>query len=188
MYSAKRVISGTFRRIGFDFSRDKKEEPVLPPDFDAETQALCRLVRPFTMTSPERLFALREAIKHIVRHKIEGDIVECGVWKGGSMMAAAKTLLELKLPDRNLYLFDTFEGMPAPGAQDVSLENEPAADLMSKSDRQSRLVWAYSTLEEARSNLRSIGYPEDRMFFTKGKLRRRNYPAKCPPSNSSLTA
>jgi O-methyltransferase len=172
MHLGKRVISGTFRRIGFEVRRikDKKDEPPLPPDFDKETQALCQFVRPFTMTSPERLFALREGIKHLVRHRVQGDIVECGVWKGGSMMAAARTLLELGATSRNLYLFDTFEGMPSPGVQDVDLENEPAADLMSQSDKQSSLVWAYSALEEVKRNLLSTGYPESRVFFVKGKV------------------
>ena len=50
-------------------------------------------VRPYTMTSPERIASLCNAIDYVVRCNIPGDIVECGVWKGGSMMAAALTLL-----------------------------------------------------------------------------------------------
>jgi O-methyltransferase len=187
MQRAKKVIQSTFRRIGFDVSRikDTKDESSFPPDFDAATQELCESVRPFTMTSPERVFALREAIKHVVRHKIHGDIVECGVWKGGSMMVAAKTLQALGDTGRHLYLFDTFDGMPAPSEQDVSLQNESAADLMAKLDKQSSLVWAYSALEEVKRNLLSTHYPESRMFFIKGKVEE-TIPQNAPPQIALL--
>lgn len=172
MQLAKKLIQRTFRRIGFDVSRikDPKDGPRYPPDFDASTRDICRSVRPFTMTSPERIFALREGIKHIVRHQIPGEIVECGVWKGGSMMAAAMTLQELGATNRDLYLFDTFEGMPAPGEEDVTLDNEPAEELLSKSDKESSAIWAYSTLEEVKRNLLSTEYPESRLFFIKGRV------------------
>lgn len=172
MQLAKKVIRGTLRRIGLDIARlkDPRDGPLFPADFDGPTQDLCRSVRPFTMTSPERLFALREGIKYVVRHKVPGDIVECGVWKGGSMMAVARTLQGLGDTNRNLYLFDTFEGMPAPGEQDVSLNDEPAEELLSKSDKKSSAVWAYSTLEEVNLNLLSTGYPENRLSFIKGRV------------------
>ena len=59
MHFATRVIKSAFRRAGFEISRAKDttgKEP-LPPDFDTATQDLCRYVRPFTMTSAERIFA-----------------------------------------------------------------------------------------------------------------------------------
>ncbi|HNW44240.1 MAG TPA: TylF/MycF/NovP-related O-methyltransferase [Elusimicrobiales bacterium] len=43
-------------------------------------------------------------------HKIKGDIAEAGVYKGGS----AKLICEAK-KGKKLYLFDTFNGLPAPG-------------------------------------------------------------------------
>lgn len=46
--------------------------------------------------------------------KVDGDIVEVGVYKGGS----AKLICEIK-GNKNLYLFDTFEGMPQTGENDI---------------------------------------------------------------------
>jgi O-methyltransferase len=172
MHFATRVIKSAFRRAGFEISRAKDttgNEP-LPPDFDAATQDLCRYVRPFTMTSAERIFALRQAVMHVVEHGIPGDIVECGVWKGGSMMAVARTLKELRATERNLHLFDTFDGMPTPGEEDVNLSDESAAALMSQSDKESGVVWAYGALEEVKRNLLSTGYPAERISFVKGKV------------------
>jgi hypothetical protein len=53
-------------------------------------------------------------------------MVETGVWRGGSMMAVALTLLEAGDTTRPLYLYDTFAGMPEPGQHDVSLWDRPA--------------------------------------------------------------
>ncbi len=53
-----------------------------PPDFDPEFTELFGFVQPFTMTSKERVYALRESVQYVLTHGIPGDIVECGVWKG----------------------------------------------------------------------------------------------------------
>src|SRR5690349_678636 len=63
-----------------------------PEDFTSDEIATIRAVVPCTMTSYERIVSLIRATEHVARSRIEGDIVECGVWKGGSMMAVALTL------------------------------------------------------------------------------------------------
>ena len=52
----------------------------LPPDFDAGAAEIIRAVRPYTMTSPERLFSLIEAVRYVAAARIPGSFVECGVW------------------------------------------------------------------------------------------------------------
>src|SRR5262249_48428623 len=64
-------------------------------------------VKPYTMTSVERVVALCQSIAYLEKHGIAGDIVECGVWKGGSMMAAALALLALESSQRQLWFYDT---------------------------------------------------------------------------------
>src|SRR5439155_2319965 len=68
-------------------------------------------VKPYTMTSVERVVALCQSIAYLENHGIPGAVVECGVWKGGSMMAAALSLLALESTQGELYLYDTFNGM-----------------------------------------------------------------------------
>ena len=70
------------------------------------------------MTSLERRYHLLQSVRHVVKHRIAGSIVECGVWRGGSMMLVAKTLIECGDTSRDLYLYDTFEGMPPPTKAD----------------------------------------------------------------------
>ena len=143
--------------------------PALPPDFDEATAAVCRFVQPFTMTSLERIYALCRSVEYVIAHDIPGDIVECGVWKGGSMMAVARTLME-KGATRKLHLFDTFEGMPEPGDVDRDFRGEAAAARMKRENRNTSAVWAYSPLDEVKRNLRTTGYNEREIVFTQGKV------------------
>jgi O-methyltransferase len=143
--------------------------PQFPPDFDAATVNLCHAVQPFTMTSKERLFALRTSVEYLVRHDIPGDMVECGVWRGGSMMAVARTLLELRAI-RRLYLFDTFAGMSPPTAVDQDFRGRAAMKLLGQADRRTSSLWGYCPLTEVQRNLQSTGYEESQVVFVKGKV------------------
>lgn len=158
--------------------RRKTPEGALPPDFSPEDAATWQAVSPFTMTSPERVNALCAAVRYIVRARILGDIVECGVWKGGSMMAAARTLLKEGDGDRRLNLFDTFEGMPPPGTADVSIDGDSAAQLLAVAPKQD-LVWAHSPLEEARKAVLSTGYDPKKIAFVKGRVEE-TIPSRAP--------
>ena len=143
--------------------------PHLPQDFSADDAELLRQVQPFTMTSPERVFHLVRAVEYVVRNKLRGSIVECGVWRGGSMMCVASMLLRLGVTDIDLYLFDTFEGMSEPEAVDKRHDGRPAAQVLAESPKDS-VNWACASLDEVRQNLRRTGYPEDRMHFIKGRV------------------
>jgi hypothetical protein len=61
--------------------------------FEEFHKAILTKVTPFTMTSVERLFGLIEAVNYIVPSDDDGVFVECGVWKGGSILAAAETFM-----------------------------------------------------------------------------------------------
>src|SRR5262245_41818386 len=78
------------------------------PESNEDELEIIRQVSPFTMTSAERIYGLITAIRYLEASRVPGDFVECGVWKGGSMMVAAKTLLALNSRQRELHLFDTF--------------------------------------------------------------------------------
>jgi hypothetical protein len=56
----------------------------LIPEADEAARRALRAVKPFTMTGYERLWAVWQAMHHIAAKQIEGDIVECGVWKGAT--------------------------------------------------------------------------------------------------------
>lgn len=140
-------------------------------DFTEEEREDINLVRPFTMTSDERLVTLSRAIEYIVDNDIDGDIVECGVWRGGSMMMAAKKLIRLNHLSKRLYLFDTFEGMSEPQDVDVAWDEVSALEKMNTADKYAGPnVWCYSTIDEVKTNLSKTGYPPAKLAFIKGKV------------------
>ena len=141
----------------------------LPIDFDERDAELCRRIAPYTMTTPPRIYALVRAVEYIVSRPIPGAFVECGVWRGGSMMAVASTLLRLGVTDRDLYLFDTFEGMTEPGEEDVKHSGERATDMLAESSRDSH-DWAFASLDQVREAVWSVGYPEERIHFVQGPV------------------
>ena len=128
-------------------------------------------VQPYTMTSPERIRALCSATRYIEQAGIQGAVVECGVWRGGSMMAVARTLKSLGVEDRDLFLFDTFEGMSEPGIHDVATTGETAKELMDRSSRtQEDLVWCYAPLDQVKRAMALTNYSEARMHFIPGRV------------------
>jgi O-methyltransferase len=160
------------------------EERALPPDFDDADIETFRAVQAFTMTPPERVWALRNAVKYVVGLDLPGAMVECGVWRGGSVMTVARTLLELGRTDYDLYLFDTFEGMSPPTERDVTYTGGAASAMLAQQDRQSR-VWGYAALEDVHAAVSSVGYPGDRIHFVKGRVED-TLPAHAPERISLL--
>jgi DNA gyrase/topoisomerase IV subunit A len=126
------VIHKSFRTFGLDLVRFTAQVQEFPPDFRSDESAIIRAVQPWTMTSAERIYALIQAVRYVSTSGIAGAIVECGVWKGGSMAAVARTLLQLQDVTRELYLFDTFQGMSEPTSQDLDYSGKHAADLLAK--------------------------------------------------------
>lgn len=130
-----------------------------------------RFVRPYTMTSPERIRALCSAVRYIEQAGIEGAVVECGVWRGGSMMAVARTLSNLGSANRELYLFDTFEGMTEPGPHDIALTGETAKSLLERSSRtEDDMVWCYAPVERVANALSLAGYPNRLVHLIPGRV------------------
>jgi hypothetical protein len=174
-------------RAGFDVIRYRvPDQPLIPEDFSQQDADTVRAVGRFTMTSAERLQALCEATRYVTKAAVSGAIVECGVWRGGSMMAVARTLLCEGHTDRDLYLFDTFEGMTSPSEKDVSIAGERASELMASSVRNEEdLFYCYAPLDTVRNALNATGYPPDRMHFVPGRVEQ-TIPDRAPASIALL--
>lgn len=141
-----------------------------PPDYDDAKRSILERVRTETMTSPERVGALIDAVRHVQRHGIPGDIVECGVWRGGSSMAAALTVQESLGPERNLYLYDTFDGMSSPTDADKDALGRSASALLRQENKRTSSTWACCPRDQVEMNLRTTGYPLNRIHFIVGKV------------------
>ncbi|MGH9856507.1 MAG: TylF/MycF/NovP-related O-methyltransferase [Acidobacteriota bacterium] len=171
-----KVFTWVNRKFGYEIWNYKGE---FPPDFEAESAKTIRNVARYTSGSAERVHALIQAVEYIVQNKVPGDFVECGVWRGGSMMAMAETLLRLGQGDRQLYLYDTFSGMPQPGDKDVSFRDEAATVTWNKLKRKDFNQWCYAPVDEVRENMHRTGYNPANVHLIQG-LVEETIPTKAP--------
>ncbi|HET6963617.1 MAG TPA: TylF/MycF/NovP-related O-methyltransferase [Acidimicrobiales bacterium] len=150
-------------------------------------------VRPYTMTSPERLIALMDATSYVVRRGIPGAVVECGVWRGGSVLAAIEVLLRLGVTDRDVYLYDTFEGMTRPTQADTSTFERERSALTSwtRSESEGRRAWDWAfhpdvfSLDNVKELLYGTGYPRERIHFVVGPVEE-TIPGRLPDRTALL--
>jgi hypothetical protein len=165
--AARQLATGWLARLGYFLP------PLLSPDYGPELEQTIRRVRRNTMTTPRRIAALCDGVEHVVAEGVPGAVVECGVWKGGSMMAAALTLLRLGAGDRDLYLFDTFQGMPPPTDDDVFSAYDgysPRRHWRRRRRSETQNAWHYVPVGEVRAALLSTGYPAERVHLVEGRV------------------
>src|SRR5262249_29447698 len=126
------------------------------------------------MTSLERMLSSIRAASYVSLNRIPGDIVECGVWRGGSSMAIARTLVNLGDTTRRIYCYDTFEGMTEPNREDVDAWQRPADQLLRMAKlvekKSESLVWAFASVGDVRTNLEATGYPMENIEFLKAPV------------------
>jgi O-methyltransferase len=103
----KEIIKGIVHRTAFDIVRyQPHKKPVSLEDLTDREIEIVESVKPFTYTDDTRVAAFMNAVGYITEHKIPGNIAECGVWRGGSMMAVARALMSHGDSSRHLYLYD----------------------------------------------------------------------------------
>jgi O-methyltransferase len=157
-------VQRVLNRLGYRIERR------YPRDFTSDVISVLEQVGPYTLTTPESIASVCATIEYVTEHQVPGDIVECGVWRGGSMMAAALTLKRLGSTDRALYLFDTYAGMSEPTDVDVSLDGQRAHDIWRRRRRPNGNEWCYVTLEEVERAMLVTGYDPSRIHLVQGKV------------------
>jgi len=144
----------------------RKKKPFTLPETAEADREIIRTCKPYTMTGFSRLELLIKAVDYCVGNQLQGDVVECGVWRGGSMMCAQRAMLRRGVSDRAFWLYDTFEGMPNPTAEDDPEAHRQFAKLKEGSYSN----WCRASLEDVRANITSTGYPLDKVHFIQGKV------------------
>ena len=165
----KQFIKRTLARYGWELTNTALRDATALADLSPADRAIALRVVPYTLTGLDRRASLLQAVEHVVRRGIAGDIVECGVWRGGSMMAVALALMARGDIGRDLYLYDTFEGMSEPTAADKSHGGEAASAQLARTVRGAG-VWCEAGLDDVQANLWSTGYPRERIHFVRGKV------------------
>lgn len=168
----EQAIDQVARRFGLQISRLSSAKSRLPVEATESDRALIGSLTPFTMTSAERLWSLLNAVRYVVDESIPGDFVECGVWRGGSVMAMARTLVDLGATEKRIWLYDTFEGMTAPTDEDVeAVTRVSAAAMLAETEvADGNNVWCVAGRADVEANVRSTDYPFDRFIFVEGDV------------------
>ena len=140
---------------------------------------------PFTMTGVPRLQSVIDAVRYCVERGLPGAYAECGVWRGGSVFAMILTLQQLDVDDREIWLYDTFEGMTEPTEHDTSPVARPALadwrEARRAGDRPWKEAFGSEVFDErsVRETVLSTGYPEELIRFVRGAVEE-TIPANAP--------
>ncbi len=134
-----------------------------------------------TAQEPSAAVNLLRAVDYLIDAGIEGDFVECGVFRGASIVMMARALLRRGVTDRKIWLYDTFEGMPQPSEHDYAYDGTRCLDNWARRQKrggEARLEM-YGPIEDVEAVCRSTGYPMDRLTFVKGMVED-TIPAQAP--------
>jgi hypothetical protein len=142
------TVKQGFRAAGLELKKVQSEYVKLRSEWEGNEDewVTFEAVREFTMAPSERVLALIRAVQYICDHKIPGDFVECGTWRGGNAMVIARTLLSMGETQRKIYLYDEFEGEAPP---------HPGTSI-------------HGTEEEVIRNVCSTGFPREAVVTVKG--------------------
>lgn len=115
-----------------------------------------------TMTGSLRLKALQEAIEQVLADDVPGDLIETGVWRGGSCIMMRGVLAAHGVRDRTVWVADSFDGLPTPDVERY------AADARSNLHEYRALAVSEA---EVRENFRRYGLLDDQVRFLAGWFR-----------------
>jgi len=188
----KRLLQRILKNLGYTVSKIQPEsksptrEELYPDIKEQEFWEIYDLCKPFTMTSVERMYALYLAVQYILTNNIDGDFVECGVWRGGSSMLTAKMLSNRNIKNRKLYLYDTFEGMSPPTNSDIAYNDETAQSLFETIvDENGKTTWCLANLTDVKNNMKLTKFPENNLIYVEGKVED-TIPNKLPETNLAM--
>lgn len=189
MKKANKALKKFALRRGYDFTLRKlpthtlrNRELKLERDLEPEFVDIFMQVRDYTLTTPECVYALWSGVRHLVESQVPGDFVECGVYRGGSAMTIALTLLQLGISDRKIWLYDTYSGMTEPTEHDVRLRDDTEQLTrwqMQQRDDDDGNDWCYAPLDEVQANMARTDYPADQLMFVQGDVME-TIPAESP--------
>jgi len=139
-------------------------------------------LRPLAATSLESLVSTIRATQYVIDTNVPGAILECGVFHGAQVALMQRVLLHNGVRDREIYAYDTFNGMPEPGTEDVVTQVSEAVDSPSPGTPAKTIwetmrdaegkgsTWVNASIQAVRSLLDSTGYPMERVHLIEGMV------------------
>lgn len=173
MTNIAKIVKNAAKKFGYEIRRTSDRFVYdVPVEFSERDRDILDyvLAKELTMASPHRLIATIQSARHAVEADIEGDFVECGVWRGGNSLAAKLVFEELGSA-KHVYLFDTFAGMTPPTASDIEAGTaEHAKHFFEASQREDYNEWCFASLEDVQRNFTESKVNCDEVHFVKGDV------------------
>ncbi len=166
----KIIIKKTLGKFGLQISRINSKIRY-PVEFTKRDIEIFNYVyeRNLTMIGKQRMFSNILIAKWITQNELEGDFVECGVWRGGSTLLV-KMIFEEYGNNSKVWLFDTFKGMTQPTDVDINFSGELAKVKYLKSKKTDYVDWAYAGYKDVKDNFIRSGVKIDDCVFVKGDV------------------
>ena len=162
MNPALRLLKSLLKKINYSLIKNEKInlDYEFPEATKFEKELFNSICPEYTMTSPERIFALMKSINFIKNNNVEGDFVECGVWRGGNLILFQKFIEKYNL-NKKIYAYDTFEGMSEPEKIDETFKGESSLYLLNKLkkkkvNRKENILIADCSLEQVEQNFKKF--------------------------------
>jgi O-methyltransferase len=115
-----------------------------------------------TMIGLQRLDNLQACVEDVISNNVPGDLIETGVWRGGATIFMRAILKAYGVADRNVWVADSFEGLPPPDA-----EKYPA----DYGDVHHKATFLRISLEQVKGNFKKYNLLDDQVRFLKGWFR-----------------
>ncbi len=147
------AVSRVLRAMGLQLTRIKR------PTMQAKIEGRAWPGYADTMIGMKRLSNVRSCIETVLRDGVEGDLIETGVWRGGSCIFMRAVLAVHEVQDRRVFVADSFEGLPEP---------DPEKYPVDSGDKHHVYSFLAVSQEEVEENFRRYGLLDDQVVFLKG--------------------
>jgi hypothetical protein len=112
-----------------------------------------------TMIGLKRLDNIQFCAEKVIQNKVEGDLIEAGVWRGGASIFMRAILATYGITDRRVFVADSFEGLPKPD------ESKYPQD---KGDKHYKFRFVSCSKAEVEANFVKYGLLDDQVVFLEG--------------------
>jgi O-methyltransferase len=138
----------------FNLRLSKISAPTIPIEADKQIKKFINISSKFSMTGVPRMYLLSQAILNVKEKNLDGDFVECGVWKGGNILLY-KLLSDFYGLNKTIFAYDTFEGMSAPEDVDIDLNGNFANKILLENKKSENLlnIHCFSTINSVKKNI-----------------------------------
>ena len=115
-----------------------------------------------TMIGMQRLTSLQHCVETVLTDDIPGDLIECGVWRGGACILMRAVLAAYEDEMRCVWVADSFAGVPRPDPanykadKSIGMRFDLAASILAVSEK------------EVRANFERYGLLDDQVRFLPG--------------------